>query len=289
MSVLAGAANDYVTVRRRMGFKFQEGGELVHDFVRHLDDQDFVRITTAAAVTWARSSGHRPSWWAKRLSVARGFANYMAGLEPGHEVPPPGLLPRESHRATPYLYSQEDVGRLMLAARSITNSWSALTVETAIGLLAVTGVRVGELVRLDLADVDWDRALLTVRRSKFDKSRLIPLHPSTVAALRNYEVRRKERDLSPETTALFVSTAGRRLRYDILHRIFRRLVKQLRLETATAGRHPRIHDLRHAFAVSTLLDWYRAGADVAALTGPALHLPGPHRPRGNLLVLLRRT
>ena len=124
-------------------------------------------------------------------------------------------------------------------------------------------MRVGELVRLDVSDVDWDQGLVTVRSSKFGKSRLVPVHPSTVAALRYYDASRRRRPVTPETSAFFVSTTGERLRYDSLHRTFHRLVRQLALRT-TAGKLPRVHDLRHTFAVSTLLGWYRSGLDVAA-------------------------
>ncbi|MGH7761340.1 MAG: tyrosine-type recombinase/integrase [Candidatus Dormibacteraceae bacterium] len=263
MTPLQEAANNYVTMRRRMGFKFEEAAELLAEFVRYMEENGVSGVTTVAALSWAQSSGQHPNWWAKRLSIVRGFASYVACLEPGHEVPPHGLIPTQSHRATPYLYSRNDIARLMLAARALPSRWWALTAETAIGLLAVTGMRVGEVVRLDLADIDWELGLVAVRWTKFGKSRSVPLHPTTVAALHHYEISRRRRELPLGTLAFFVSTTGERLRYDSLHRTFHRLVRQLGLGT-TAGKCPRVHDLRHTFAVDTILGWYRAGADVAA-------------------------
>lgn len=163
----------------------------------------------------------------------------------------------------PYLYSEQDIVRLMQSARALPAEWWALSVETAIGLLAVTGMRVGEVVRLDLRDIDWEQTVVTVRSSKFGKTRLVPLHSTTVIALRRYETLRRRRDLPSETTALFISTTGERLRYDSLHRTFHRLVRQLGLRTAVAGKCPRIHDLRHTFAVATMVGWYRDGVDAA--------------------------
>jgi len=264
MTHLQEAAHDYVTLRRRMGFKFEEAAEILASFVRHIEAAGATAITTANAVVWARSSGQHPDWWAKRLSIARGFANYLAGLEPGHEVPSEGLIPTRSHRATPYLYSEQDVVQVMISARRLKSPWWALTVETAIGLLAVSGLRVGELVRLDVTDVDFDGGLVTVRSSKFGKSRLVPLHQTTLAALRHYDACRRNQQLGTETSAFFLSTTGERLRYDSLHRTFHRLVRQLGLRVPTTGKCPRVHDLRHSFAVATLLAWYRSGVDVAA-------------------------
>jgi len=263
MTHLQRAASDYVDMRRSMGFKFEEAAKLLGDFVKYLEANGDRVITVAAAVSWAQCCGGHPNWWGKRLSVVRGFAGYLRGLEPGHQLPPSGLFPTRPQRATPYLYSEEDVIRLMVAAHSLrVRSW-ARTMETVIGLLAVTGMRVGEVVRLDLSDVDWVDGQLTVHSSKFGKSRLVPLHPSTVDALREYEAHRRGMGPRVRTTAFFVSTFGDRLHYDSVHRTFHRLLRDLGRQRLTAHHGPRIHDLRHTFAVRTLVDWYRAGEDVA--------------------------
>jgi integrase len=247
-----------------MGFKFEEAAGLLADFVRFTEKQGSAIVTTTAAVSWAQSSGRDSNWWAKRLSIVRGFAAYAEAVAPGHQVPPRGLISGHSHRATPYLYAEGDIVRLMEAARCLPSPWWALTVETAIGLLAVTGMRVGELVRIDVADIDWAQALVTVRWSKFGKSRLVPLDSTTVAALRRYDEARGLRYHRLLGPAFFVSTNGERLRYDSLHRTFHRLVLQLGLASPGPAGCPRVHDLRHTFAVATMLGWYRAGLNASA-------------------------
>jgi len=268
MTRLQQAAEGYITIRRNMGFKFEDAAKLLLDFVKQLEADGLRVITTAAAVRWARAAGGHPNWWGKRLSVVRGFTRHLQGLEPGHEVPPAGMFPTRPVRATPYLYADQDVVQLMVAARSLrARSW-ARTIETVIGLLAATGMRVGELVHLDLADINWADGILTVRSSKFGKSRQIPLHASTLAALRAYHEQRSHMGSRLKTTAFFVSGSGNRLRYDSLHRTFHRLVLDLGANRFSAHHGPRLHDLRHTFAVRTLLGWYRDGGDV----GRRLHL-----------------
>lgn len=192
--------------------------------------------------------------------MVRGFARYLQAIDPAHEVPPTGLLPVRTARPVPHLYSDVDITMLMDAARVLNPaSWGA-TVETIIGLLWATGMRIGEVLRLNTADVDPDTGVLTVWLSKFGKSRLVPLAPSTIAALNRY------RDRLPATTdpAMFVTPAGRRVGYQRFNAAFGDLLDSAGITTAD-GRRPRAHDLRHSFAVRTLLGWYRDGADVQAL------------------------
>ncbi len=262
MTDLQAALEDYVAIRRSMGFKFEEAAKLLSDFVSRLETDGSRVVTSTAAISWAKATGGHPNWWGKRLSMVRGFARYLHGLNPEHEVPPSGMLPTRPCRATPYLYSDEDVARLMVATRSLRIASWATTMETLIGLLAVTGMRVGEAVRLDVKDVDWVEGLLTVHSGKFGKSREIPLHPSTVDALRAYVDQRRRLGSQLKTAAFFVSIFGARLRYDSVHRTFHRLVCQLGPQRFSAHHGPRLHDLRHTFAVHTLLDWYRDGGDV---------------------------
>jgi integrase len=267
MSSIQVAADDYVAIRRSTGFKFEEAANLLSDFVRHLDRDGSRVITSTAAISWASGVGGHPNWSAKRLSVVRGFARYLHGLEPDHEVPPTGVFPTRPCRATPYLYSDDDVAGLMVAARSLRASWGR-TMETLIGLLASTGMRVGEAIHLDVTDIDWAGGLLVVRSTMFGKSREVALHATTVDALLAYHDERNRVDPQLMTTAFFVSTLGGRLRYDSVHATFHRLVVQLGLTRLTEHHGPRLHDLRHTFAVRTLLDWYRSGVDV----GRRLHL-----------------
>ena len=160
------AAEEYVAIRRSTGFKFEQAANLLSDFVGHLERKGSSVITSTAAISWASAVGGHPNWWGKRLSVVRGFARYLHGLEPDHEVPPTGLFPTRPCRATPYLYGDDDVARLMMAARSLRASWGR-TMETLIGLLASTGMRVGEAIHLDVTDIDWAGGVLVVRSTKF--------------------------------------------------------------------------------------------------------------------------
>ena len=267
MSPLGQALADYLRVRRALGFKLERAERLLAQFVAYLHDHDAEVPTIQDALAWAMSpTDATPRWWAHRLSTVRGFAAHLHALDPRVEVPPPGLLRRGPRRATPYLYSAADIGALVDAAAMLPRPLGAATYQTLIGLLAVTGMRVGEAIRLDRDDLDADHdGLLTVRHSKFGKSRLVPLHPSTVTALRDYLHVRDRLLPAPASPALLISTAGTRLGYNNVWRTFHRLVSQAGITARSASCRPRIHDLRHSFAVATMLDWYAGGADVPAL------------------------
>jgi len=192
----------------------------------------------------------------------RGFAKHLALVDERTEVPPAGLLPDQSHRATPYLYSTEEVARLVAAAGRLHSPLRRATLSTLVGLLYATGMRVGEALRLDRDDIDLDQGVLVVRGSKFGKSREVLVHDSTAAALGSYAKRRDELCPKASAPAFFVSLAGTRLRYDNFHLAFLGLVRDAGLRPRSATCRPRPHDLRHSFAVSTLIGWYRDGGDV---------------------------
>src|SRR5262249_50423843 len=177
------------------------------------------------------------------------------------EVPPADLVPWRPCRATPYLYSDADIAALIAAAASLRFPLRTAAYQTLIGLLAVTGIRVGEAIRLDRADLDLPDGVLTVRESKFGKSRLLPLHPTTAEALRAYLRLRDRLHPQPSTPAVFISPAGTRLLYCNVHSTFQRLARQAGLQPRSASCRPRIHDLRHSFAVRSLLDAYASGQD----------------------------
>lgn len=265
MSGLRAALADYLQLRRAMGFTLERPASLLASFVAFAEAQDAGRITAGLALAWATGpTGADPSWHAARLSAVRGFARYLQALDPLTEVPPPGLLPgRSSRRAEPYLYSAADIAALMSAAQSIRSRLRAATYQALIGLLAVTGARVGEAIRLDCGDLDWDEGRLTIRHGKFGKSRQLPLHPTTVEALAGYAQLRDRHCPRPASPAFFVSLAGTRLIYKNVHRTFHRLAGIARLQPRSARCRPRIHDLRHSFAVTTLIAWYRDGGDTA--------------------------
>ena len=265
MSALRAALADYLTMRRALGYRLERAEKLLAQFVSHLEQADQERVTIEGALAWALlPAGGSPGWWGQRLSVVRGFASYLATIDPAHEVPPADLLPARTGRATPYIYTDQEIAALMAAAEILRFPLRALTFRTLVGLLAVTGLRVGEAIRLDRGDLDPGAGLLTVRDSKFGKSREVPLQHSSVAALDDYLARRDELHPRPVAPALFISLAGTRLLYCNVHWTFLQLVRRAGLGPRSASCRPRPHDLRHTFAVRTVLDWYRSGADVQA-------------------------
>jgi len=263
VTALRGVLADYLAVRRALGFKLDHHERLLGQFVDHLAHAGQELVSVEQAVAWAISpAGASPSWWADRLSIVRGFAAYLHLLDPSHQVPPRDLLPPRQHRATPYLYSAEEIERLMRAAQTMKSQHRRSTYRTLIGLLAATGMRIGEALALDRRDLDHAHHLLVVRHGKFGKSRELPLHPTTLAALERY-LRRRER---PHTTspAVFVSSTGSRLPYYDVQPTFRRLARQAGLTPRSNKCRPRLHDLRHSFAVQTILDAYRDDTEVGA-------------------------
>jgi integrase len=267
MSALATALDDYLALRRSLGYKLERPGELLGDFVAHLDQMGAEHITVELALDWAmRAANPDSSWRAQRLGMVRCFARYLHAMDPKHEVPPPGLVHRGERRPKPFLFAEADIVALMAAARSMHSPLRALTIETLIGLLAVTGLRVGEVIRLDRDDVDLERDLLVVRNSKLGRSRHVPVHGSTTDALRAYLLRRNELFSRPASHALFISTTGTRLRPGNLRAAFVELLKEAGLPPRQDRHGHRLGDLRHSFAVQTLLDWHLADIEV----GPRL-------------------
>jgi integrase len=266
MSALRGHLEDYLALRRSLGFKLGRPGQILEGFVGYLEQAGAATVTTAHALTWATApAGADPAWWRLRLAAIRPFARYLAPLLPGTEVPPPGLLPGpSSRRAVPYLYSGAEVAALMAAAGALRTPFRAATYQALIGLLAATGMRVGEVISLDQGDLDAGQGLLTIRDGKFGKSRQLPLHDSVLQALTDYARLQDSRPGRPASPAFFTSTTGTRLIYNNVHFTFHELVQAAGLKPRSAACRPRIHDLRHTFAVTTLTRWYGDGGDVAA-------------------------
>jgi integrase/recombinase XerD len=265
MSTLRQAAEDYLAIRRSLGFKLVAEGYLLASFAGYAERAGARQLTTDLALDWATlPAGKDPVWCAKRLGVVRGFARHLHTLDPATEVPPAGLLPRRTRRATPYLYTGGEVARLMAAARALPSPLVAATYETLVGLLETTGMRVGEAVRLDRTDVDLDDGVVTVVAGKFGRWREVPLQPGTVQALSSYARRRDALCPEPKAASFFVSNTGTRLIPACVRQRFGQLVRTAGLRPRSPRCRPRIHDFRHGFAVATLLDWYRAGVDVQA-------------------------
>ncbi len=261
MSVLADHAADYLRLRRTLGSKLKRQGEELAQFVAFCDATGATTLTTDLAVTWARQpEGVQPVRWAHRLSAVRGFARYLAAIDPATEVPPRDVFPQGHRRPAPYICSDTEVRQLLDAAAELTPPFRAATTMTVLGLLVSTGMRVGETLALCSSDVDLAAGVITISEAKLDKQRLIPLHPSTSAALSAYAALRDS--LFPGSKAFFVSSVGTRLSYSSLKQTFNLLAATVGLRTAEL--RVRMHDLRHRFAVRVLLDAYRSSADVPA-------------------------
>jgi integrase/recombinase XerD len=261
MSPLRQALADYLAVRRSLGYKLARAEQLLAQFITYLEDAGASTVTAADALTWATLPAGTPWWHAQRLSMVRAFAAHLRTIDPATEIPPADLIPARRPRATPYLYSTAEVTALIAAAASLRSPLRAATYQTLIGLLAVTGMRVGEAIRLDRADFDPSVGVLTIRGSKFGKSRLVPLHPTATAALRGYLRLRDRLHPGPSDPAVFISPAGTRLLYCNVHATWRQLARAAGLRPRSPQCRPRPHDLRHSFAVASLLDAYAAGQD----------------------------
>jgi integrase len=268
MSELQDALHEYLAIRRGLGFELRGLASGLRNFVGFLDRAGVAHITTELALRWAtQPADARPATWADRLGMVRRFAAWRRGADARTEVPPAGLLPHRYRRTAPYLYTDQEIDQLLVATASLPSPQGlrALTYVTLFGLLAVSGMRINEALGLDRADVDLVAGALTIRRTKFGKSRLVPLHGSTTAALQHYADTRDRTLRAVTTRAFFVSERGTRITDCMARYTFAQVSQRIGLRPSTAGRRhgrgPRLHDMRHRFAVRTLLEWYRAGLD----------------------------
>jgi integrase len=266
MNSLDLALNEYIAIRRALGFELREVTGCLRNFVAFLKIEGASYITKELALRWATQPADvQPSTWAWRLGMVRRFAAWHSATEPRTEVPAPGLLPHRYQRKTPHIYSDEEIASLLGSATRLPSAKGlrAPTYTTLFGLLAVTGMRVNEALHLDRPDVDLDQGVLTIRRTKFGKSRHVPVHSSTVDALRKYAETR-DSILARPNPAFFVSERGTRITEWIARYTFAKVSQQLgfRRMAKGHGRGPRLHDMRHRFAALTLVQWYRQGLDV---------------------------
>ncbi|MFB1511775.1 MAG: tyrosine-type recombinase/integrase [Thiocapsa sp. C3-sup] len=273
MNTLREALQQYLGLRRGLGYKMHADGRVLPRFVGFMEDRGAEYITVRLALEWVQQPKTvQPAEWARRLCFVRGFARYRSAVDPRTEVPPPGLLPYRSTRAQPYLYSEQEVQRLLEAALELPTAWPSTPLRPwvfhcLLGLLSVTGMRISEALELRLDDVDLDRSVLTVRSAKLGRLRLLPLHPSTCAVLANYLDRRDQFWGNRGSSHVFVSNRGTRLDIGRVHRTFYALSRQIGLRAPGASKGPRLHDFRHRFAVEVLTRWYESGED------PAQRLP----------------
>jgi integrase/recombinase XerD len=262
MSPLREALSDYLQVRRALGYKLKLHGAYLPQFVAYLEDIGAQTLTTEHALRWATlPAGVDVVWWRARLGMVRGFAAYLQTIDPATEVPPTGLLPARIRRETPYLYSEAEITALITVAGGLRSPLLVVTYQTLIGLLAATGMRIGEALALDREDIDFEHGTLVVK-GKFGKVRELPLHPSTVKALRAFLRQRDRLHPSPSAPAVFISTAGTRLVYADVNQKFTELKRRAGLKPRSARCQPRLHSLRHTFAVRTVLEGYEADGDV---------------------------
>jgi integrase/recombinase XerD len=263
MKSLQERVDAYLRLRRALGYKLERHGRLLPQLVAYHEAAGASTIKRELAISWARlPSGAHPRYWAARLAIARGFAAYLKTLDPATEVPPAGVFGARYLRPTPHLWSDEDIRRVLEAARALRPPLKAASYEALFGLLAVTGMRVGEAVALEPGDVDLEGALITIREhtAKLERARLVPLHATTVAALERYVAARRRLCPRPRANAFFVSAAGTRIDRSAVSKTLRGITTALGLRTEAV--RPRAHDLRHSFAVSTLVGWQRAGVRI---------------------------
>jgi integrase len=265
MSLLVTAAEEYLALRRSLGFKLTDVGRTLLAFVHFAEREGAEWITTDLALRWAtQPASASPAHWARRLGIVRQFARHCSALDARTEIPPPQLLPYRYVRRSPHIYRDEEVLALIEAAGRLPSASGlrAATYAALFGLLAVTGMRVGEPVGLDRTDVDLEHGSLSIRGAKFGKSRWLPLHASTTAALKRYAEQRDSLYPTPSTPSFFLSEQGTRLTTWSVRATFVKLSHRIGLRAPGDHHGPRLHDLRHRFAIRTLLDWYRSGVDV---------------------------
>jgi len=264
MSELRSALEEYLALRRALGFKLISTGGILHSFVLFAENEGASFITTQLVLRWATQPQCQQVQWANRLGIVRRFARYRSSADPRTEIPPEGLLPHRRHRKTPYIYRDDEIARLMQAAAELSSPMGlrATTYSTLFGLLSATGMRISEPIALDREDVDLNEGILTVRRTKFGKSRLVPVHSSTQERLRQYASLRDRVFPRPKTASFFISERGKRLTPGSARWTFIKLSHQIGLRGPDDHRGPRLHDLRHGFVIRTLLRFYRSGADV---------------------------
>lgn len=263
MSSLRSALQRYVEMRRGLGHKFRSQERRLTDFVLFMEQHDATVITYKLALVWATLPPDRHCSWALRLCDVRGFARHLVNVEPRTEVPPPKTLP-PLRRAKPYLYSDEEIQRLLAATLDLrpVHGLRRWTFHCLFGLLAAAGLRISEALWMRRDDVDLVQGILTIRDTKFGKSRLVPVHPTTQEVLLRYAARRDEHPDRQASPYFFVTERGRRLLLQYVYPVFWKLSRQIGLRAPADHTGPRLHDLRHRFAVQTLLHWYRAGEDV---------------------------
>lgn len=265
MTSLRESISEYLELRRSLGFRLKKDEWFLGDFVDFMERRHATHITAKLAVQWARQPASTdPNYRAGRLRAVRSFARYRILSDPRTEIPAADLLPRRRTTFQPHIFSAEEIDRILEGS---LRQWGGATRfyclgrYTIYGLISVTGMRVSEVLNLDLDDVDLDQGVITIRNAKFGKSRLVPVHETTRAALESYRAQRDVHLAGRKVEAFFISAPGRRIIPSVLDRAFRRLTRRLGLRDIAAPSGPRLHDLRHTMAVEVLRRCYSTGAD----------------------------
>ncbi len=266
MNTLREVLQEYIELRRGLGYKMHDEGLLLPRFVSFMEEHDAEHISVRLAVEWAQRASAQPAECAGRLCFVRGFARHRSATDSRTEIPPLGLLPHRSTRARPHIYTEDEIRRLLDAALDLPVAWPSTPLRpwvfhALIGLLSVTGMRLSEALNLKLADVDLEQSVLTIRGTKFGQWRLVPIHSSASAVLADYLTRRKQFFHHPVSNYVFVSRRGTRLDGGHVHRTFYTLSRSTGLRALGASKGPRLHDFRHRFAVQTLIRWYQTNKD----------------------------
>lgn len=268
MNTLTEALEEYLVTRRALGFKLRHTGRTLPKFVDFIIRENASFITTELALRWAQANPSAScTTQSDRLTMVRQFASWRCAADPRTEIPPSGLLLRRYQRPAPYIYTEDEIARIISCAASLCSpkDLRGLTCATLFGLLKATGMRVGETVALDRDDVDFQTGVISIRHGKLGKSRFIPIHITTLKALQDYSKKRDAILPSVATPAFFVSESGRRMTQWAAQYNFSRVLRTIGLRPKDGrrfGHGPRIHDFRHRFSVSTLIHWYRTGVDV---------------------------
>ena len=264
MNTLRTLLEDYLAMRRALGFKLRTEGIGLTAFVSYVEAAAIHHLPNDLSLSWARLPELVQSvQQARRLGFVRGFARYCSAIDARTQVPPPDLIPATRVRRPPHFFSDTDIEQLLHATLALppVDGLRRWTFHCLFGLLSVSGLRIGEAMALTFEDVDLQDAILTIRSTKFGKSRLVPMHSSTVAVLAEYMRRRQALHSARPADRLFINERGAPLSHDQSIDTFQRLLEKIGVTPQRNGRRPHLHDLRHRFAMKTIVQWYRQGQD----------------------------
>ena len=260
-------AEDYLTERRALGFDLRIPGDQIRAFARFVDAMGHIGpLTTRVTLDWVQGQAKhaKPFSWARRLDVLRPFARYLTRLDPATEFPQTAIFGRSHRRLAPHIYSEQEICDLLVAARRLAphGGLRPATYETIFGLIAATGLRLSEALQLRCGDVDLNQGVITVRNTKFRKSRHVPTDPTVVTALNRYMAVRACHGATSRDSLLFLSASGGLLPSPTIHWVFRQLRGDLGWTARGAHVQARIHDLRHTFICRRVQLWHEQGTDI---------------------------